>query len=316
VEDQAGPAQPSLLGRLQLVLESPVVRFLAAAVLLVLVARAVDSSAVRDAAASARWILVLPAVLLVPVQYLGAALLWRGLARTIDPELSLAESFRAVMGSLSVSIWTPGRAGDFAARPTLMPRGSRRALAVAVGTESLLRLPLPLLLGIPAAFVVGFFGHVAFAGVLGVTAGATVLLLLSPGLSDWLAKRLRIQKHSAFLAGLSPSRRWALMVGHGGRFVILTAQFSLIAQAMSGTVEVPAITVAAAAVVIFAAKLLAPILNFAELGIREGASIVAFGAIGFSVEAALQASLLLYGVNVLFPAGLGAVFWLRRRQAG
>jgi hypothetical protein len=314
VEDQAGPG-PSLLVRLERIVESPVVRFLAVAVLLVLVVRAADSEAMRDAAATARWILVLPALLLVPVQYLGAALLWRGLARTIDPKLSLAEAFRAVMGGLSVSIWTPGRAGEFAARPTLMPRGSRKAFAVAVGTESLLRLPVPLLLGIPAAFVVGFTGHVAFAGVLCITAGATVLLLLSPGLSDWLARKLRIHNHTAFFASLSPARRWALMAGHGGRYLILTAQFSLIALAMSGTAEVPHMAIASAAVIVFAAKLLAPVLSFAELGIREGASIVAFGAVGFSVEAALQASLLLYGVNVLLPAGFGAMIWLRRAQA-
>ena len=309
---EARPAQESgLLSRLLRLVESPATRIVAVAVLLVLVATAVDSGGMQKAAADADWSLIWPALAMVPLQVLAAAVLWRRLALSVDPALTLAESTRAVLGSLSVSIWTPARAGDFAARPTLMPRGSRRTLAVAVGAENLLRLPVPLLLAAGASWMVPFPGHLIFAGVCLVTGLAAALLFASPRLSTRLAEAMRVGRHAEFLATVPAG---SLVVGHGLRYGFLVAQFGLVALAMSGAAEPGAWVVLAACCVILAAKLVAPLLNFAELGIREGASLVALGAIGFSAESALQASLVLYAINVLLPAAVGAFFWLRRTR--
>ncbi|MBO6574725.1 MAG: flippase-like domain-containing protein [Rhodothermales bacterium] len=279
--------------------------------LLVLIVRAVDSAAMRDAAQSASWDLVVPAFLLMPVQVCWGAALWRRLARAVDPQARFLESLRALLGSLAVSIWTPARAGDFAARPTLMPRGSRRTLAVAVAAENVLRLPVPLVIAAPAAMVVGFTAYGLFAGAAIAVALLAVGLIWAPGAATRIAGRFGAERHVEFLHGLSGGERLRLIGGHGARYLLLVAQFMLVALAMSGPAEVGLLPMAAACTVVLAAKLMAPLLNFAELGIREGASVVAFGAVGLSVEQALQASLLLYGMNVLVPAAVGAFYWLR-----
>jgi hypothetical protein len=59
-------------------------------------------------------------------------------------------------------------------------------------------------------------------------------------------------------------------------------------------------------------KFLIPSLTFLDVGVREGAAILAFGWIGVPEAAALNASLMIFFINLALPAVLGA-FFLKRR---
>jgi lysylphosphatidylglycerol synthase-like protein len=289
-----------------------VLRFAAAATVLVLVARVVDWSAMGAVAATADWLLALPALILAPVQILLGALLWRRLTRPIDPELTVGESIRVMMGSQAVSMWTPASAGDFAARPVLMPRGSRRTLATALGVETIFRHPVPVGAAVGMALTIGFTGSTWLAAWAAIVAVLSALPCLYPGLFVRFAGYLRLGERVSFVLQLRPVDRARLLVGHGFRYVVLSTQLTLLVLAVGGRPDSALLTIFLASFVVMTAKLILPLLSFAELGIREGAAIVVFGAIGFSAETALQASLLLYAMNLLIPAVPGAILWLRK----
>jgi hypothetical protein len=46
-------------------------------------------------------------------------------------------------------------------------------------------------------------------------------------------------------------------------------------------------------------------ISFMDLGVREAASVVVFGSVGVAAATAVQASLMLFGLNVLLPGLAG-----------
>ncbi len=288
------------------------VRFALAGVVLVLVARSVDLAEMRAALASADFRPVVPALLLSVVQVLAGGLLWLWLARAQDSQLRFFDALKAYVGSHAIAIWTPGRAADYAARPQLMPRGSRRTWAVAVAVEALIRHPVPL--GVAAAAALAWF---AFTGVRWFAAAAvavgviSLLPILRPPLLARFARPLGFEGRLEFMDRLAVRDRVGLMLGHGARYALLGLQFGLLVKAMAPD-SGPLLILSAGALITLCLKLLLPLLSFAELGIREGAAVLVFGTLGVAPEAALNASLMIYTVNVLLPAAVGSAVWLRQ----
>jgi glycosyltransferase 2 family protein len=56
-------------------------------------------------------------------------------------------------------------------------------------------------------------------------------------------------------------------------------------------------------------------ISLAGWGVREGAAVVAFGALGLPAEQALGASLA-FGLLLAAVSMIGGVLWLRRRGRG
>ncbi len=309
-----GLERPDVRSALRTLPWTLVLRFLAASTVLFLVARVVDFAAMQEVTRTTDWRLALPALMLSPVQIGLGALLWRRLVRSIDPDLTIPQSVRAMVGSQAVAMWTPASAADFAARPALMPRGSRRTLATAVGVETIFRHPVPVGAGVLVALVIGFNGAAWYALWATAVALLSVIPCLRPQLLIRYAGFLKLGKRASFVSELTRSDRAVLLLGHGFRYLVLAAQLALLVAAVEEAPPASFLLILGAGLVIMTAKLILPLLSFAELGIREGAAIVVFGAIGFSAEAALQASLLLYAMNLLLPAILGAFFWLRETR--
>jgi uncharacterized membrane protein YbhN (UPF0104 family) len=69
---------------------------------------------------------------------------------------------------------------------------------------------------------------------------------------------------------------------------------------------------------VFFAKSAIPQVTLGDLGVREGAAVFFLAAYGVGPAAALDASLALFGLNLLLPALVGAPFLLQlqlRRKA-
>ena len=287
-------------------------RFALAGAVLVLVARSVDLAEMRAALTSADLRPIIPALLLSAVQMLAGGWLWRWLARAQDPQLRFFEALKAYVGSHAIAIWTPGRAADYAARPQLMPRGSRRTWAVAVAVEALIRHPIPLAIAAAAALSWFAFTGVRWFAAAAVAVGVISLLpVLWPPLLARFVRPFGFEGRLEFVARLTLRDRVGLMLGHGLRYALLGLQFGLLVKAVapdSGAL----LLLSAGALITLCLKLLLPLLSFAELGIREGAAVLVFGTLGIAPEAALSASLMIYTVNVLIPAAVGSAVWLRQ----
>jgi len=62
------------------------------------------------------------------------------------------------------------------------------------------------------------------------------------------------------------------------------------------------------------AKTIIPPVSFAELGIREGASVFFLTYFGESQAAAFNASFFLFMINVLLPSLVGLIFFFRKND--
>ncbi|NNE70293.1 MAG: hypothetical protein HKN29_08000 [Rhodothermales bacterium] len=306
------PGEDSTSSILRRVPWTAIFRFALAGAVLFLVGRAVDLPEMSAALADADWRLVAAAAVLSAVQLIARAALWQWLGRSVDAVLTLTEALKAYVGSHAVAVWTPGRVADYATRPQLMPRGSRRTWAVAVAVEGLLQYPVPLALAAAAA---GSWFDFVGAGWFMLAAVTVAVFSLAPMVWPPLLQRIvrpfGFQDRLAFLSRLGGPQRLGLLLAHGARYALLALQFGLLAAAMAPDLA-PQLLLSAAALITLSFKLLLPLLSFAELGIREGAAVLVFGALGISAEAALNASLLLYFLNVLLPSAVGSLVWLRQ----
>lgn len=288
-----------------------VFRFALAGAVLFLVGRAVDLPEMSAALSGVDWRLIVAASVLSALQLVFRGALWLWLGRSVDHLLTLAEALRAYVGSHAVAVWTPGRAADFATRPQLMPRGSRRTWAVAVAVEALLQHPVPLTAAAVSAALWFEFPGATWFGLAAVSVTALSLApLIWPPLLSRLARPLGFEDRLGFVSRLGAGDRIGLVAAHGMRYGLLSLQFGLLVAAMAPD-SAPLVLLSAGALITLSIKLLLPLLSFAELGIREGAAVLVFGALSVSPEAALNASLLLYTVNVLLPSAVGSTVWLR-----
>ncbi len=89
-----------------------------------------------------------------------------------------------------------------------------------------------------------------------------------------------------------------------GFYATFLAQFALLIAALAPLHPFVALCGCAA---VLLAKTVVPPVTLGELGIREGASVLLLGTVGVPAAAALSASLLLFGINVLLPAVPGAL---------
>jgi uncharacterized membrane protein YbhN (UPF0104 family) len=64
----------------------------------------------------------------------------------------------------------------------------------------------------------------------------------------------------------------------------------------------------------FFVKTIIPFISFAELGVREAASIYFLSTFGVSGEVAFNAAFLLYFVNVLIPAFIGMFLLFKKSR--
>ena len=87
-------------------------------------------------------------------------------------------------------------------------------------------------------------------------------------------------------------------------------QYALLVSAFSGHYD--AVNFLWAANLIMFVKTIIPPISLGELGIREGASIYFLTQMGQSASVGFNASILLFVINLLIPALIGAVMFLRK----
>lgn len=264
-------------------------RLLLAAALLVVVVAWVSPGQLAAALSTTdgRW--VAAAAALVPV---GVALQWarwRALLRSALPQVPEAAVWRSLLAGFGLGLVTPGRLGELGRGIALS--GGRRAATVLAAADRLLSCTVTLLAGAVAAFLVlpGWW-PAAVATVVGVAAAALAC-----------SRRARRFLPGADVLEAVPGRTWATCALASVLFnLVYFAQMYLLLRAGG---RVPA-SAAMAIPLAFALKTLAPV-SFMDLGVREGAAVIVLGGFGVGAAQALQASLVLFALNVLLPGSAG-----------
>ena len=293
-----------------------VLKLLLAAATVGVVAHVVAWDEISAAARSAEVAWVLPAVALLPANIGLEAYRWHRLVRVAAPDTRFGESLAAVLCGYPLGLATPGRIGDFVGRAFYLRSADAWTLTALTGVERLATLAVTLAAGLVALGPFLLARTDAGAGMVALLLGAGGLiaaglgaLLLRPHAAWALLGHLlpsRIASRLSVLAGLPAREMRLLIVLSAVRYGIYLLQFVCLVFAFApATAWGPAVM---GAVLVFFAKSVIPSFTLADIGIREGAAVFFFGALGVGGAAAFNAAFLLFAVNLVLPALAGLPF--------
>ncbi len=257
-------------------------------------------------------------VLLIPNIWIQGAK-WLILIRIEKPEATFWESVKSILIGFPVGLLTPGRSGDLVRALALDVPEKLKMLGWAVLDKAYSQAPV---------IIFGLFGFLYYLakytetvyyviiplGIMFVIISVliTAFALMPQALrsvcyavSVVLPYRDRVKSAINHLDQLKQKKAGKLYIYSILFYFIYIVQFLLLARAFD---TVPLIKGMAAAICMNLTKSLLP-FSLGDLGIREGASIYFFTNMGMSEITALNASLLLFSINVLLPSLLGLVFF-------
>ena len=282
----------------------------------------VDPAAMARAAAGADAALIAAAVLLLPMNVALEGLVWHQLISRLGLATTLRDHIGALFAGYALGFFTPARAGEFAGRAFYIRHDDRWEIAVLVGAQRLFDMGVVHSVGCLAMvfYIVAadpqpvlLWRAVAAAG--GVFGTALVAASASPAAIHRIIFRMRalsfLRNRVGFLKRLSSLQGLGMLGVSALRYGVYSTQFLLLLMAI-----VPGADVFLALLgisLVFFVKLLLPPITLMDVGIREGAAVFFLGSLGFPEAAALNASLLLFTINLLVPAAAGLPLVMRLR---
>jgi uncharacterized membrane protein YbhN (UPF0104 family) len=295
-----------------------------ALVALLYLADRIDWSTLWSYAASAEPLWIAAALALMPLNIGLEAYRWHRLVARLAPETSYRQSLAAVLAGYPLGLVTPARAGDFVGRALYLPYRGKAELMALTFAERMATLACTLVAGLvalgPFLLFQSDLPQLAWATLFFVAAagtGAFLLLLLHPRLARRvLATALPFRPALRLLRVLDRFDRHdarALLALSAVRYGVFSTQFVLLVFAFQP--DAAWLPVAAGVSLVFFAKSAIPSFTLGDLGVREGVAVFFLGTLGVAAAAAFEASLVLFGMNLLLPALVGLPLVLRLRLA-
>ncbi len=293
-------------------------RSLVAAVTLFLVFQSVSWSSVQRAYLGADVVmLALGASLVIGNLWIRTAK-WRFMLRALDTSASTRDAFWSLLLGISFGAVTPGEIGEFAGR-ALHVQGPARAHLIGLAVLDRLHIFLIwIAFGLTALLVM--FGRTPLvqAGLSVLAVGISLFAFLH---LDWLrslftrfnGRFLRSQWVERMLDGfgcLDARQRLVTLAYTAAFHLLLCVQMYFFLNAFHDVDIVEAVGGTSALMFV---KAMLPI-SLGDLGIRELTSVYLFGWFGVPQVDAVNASLLLFVVNVILP-GIVGLLALRRMRS-
>lgn len=247
---------------------------------------------------------------------------WRLMVREIYPGLGMVQSVRAVLAGMAVGIFTPNRIGEYAGRVLYLERGHRVEAIVATFVDRICQMGVTLLTGCAAFLVVFNMDSARLSHLISPETDRTVFILSLISLILFLAFLLFPASISRLIPGSWTRWDWIRQVKVEGarlrsallarvfllagmRYAVFLSQFILLLLALGMEISLGEAMVCCA--LVFLLKSVVPLPGIMELGLRETVALVVFGAFGFADAPAVQATFLLYLINIVLPTLIGVV---------
>jgi uncharacterized protein (TIRG00374 family) len=293
-------------------------RALFALILLVVLMQFVSLSDVRQSLLAARPEYIVGASLLMFVNIGFQIVKWRYFVRLVDPTATNLETAASLLFGITLGALTPGQIGEFGGRAlhhssisagtivglTLVDKAQMLCIMGIAGVISLVIL-------FPCGEIVGtIISAVAAFIFLFVFFRLNALRYMMSRIDLTFLKRPSIQD---FLSAVSVFRLRNLIVSFAlsaGFYTVIYFQMFLLLNAFSAVHAGDAFVGFGAMMFL---KSLVPI-SLGDLGIREASSIYFYGLRGIASTTALNASLLLFVINILLPSLIGLIFIPRPRS--
>ncbi|MFL5766062.1 MAG: lysylphosphatidylglycerol synthase domain-containing protein [Bacteroidia bacterium] len=236
---------------------------------------------------------------------------WILLTRPLET-ISFSSSFRAVMAGVTVSLLTPNRVGEFAARVLFLKKSDKIMASVASLVGSVIQLLVTIIAGAWAYFFLerkyyDFFQTeevISTDMVLYIFAGIALL-----GFLLWyffLSRIARFRKYTEVLSLFSKKEMNGIWLLSFTRYLVFAFQYYL-ALRLFGINAGVMILFALIALTFFVTSAI-PTFALTEIAVRTGAAVYFFGTISTDLNGIIAASLCLWLINIAVPAAIGGVF--------
>lgn len=230
---------------------------------------------------------------------------WWALLRRIWPQLPMAAAWQSLLGGMALGLLTPGRVGEVG-RAALFPPGARLAvggLFLVDRTADVAAIAMAAGFGTAAVAPPIWQSWLILAG-FGAGGAALVLPAIVPVALRWKPLPEQARVRLATLASAFDALRWRDVALNLLAASLLTALDVVSLYVLARTFEPVAFTAIAFAFPWILLTNLVPITP-AGLGVREGTAVAILQAYGVQTATAVNATLLLFVINSVFPALLG-----------
>lgn len=257
------------------------------------------------------------ALLLLPVNMLLESRKWQVLVRNTVP-LTLMQALGSVLTGIAFSMITPNRIGEYPGRMLALRKDfTPRMVSVSVlGATAQL-------MAILSGGIIGLWYYQQLAGKWPLIVWMLNLLVISLigafyfSFSKWayLIERIKwlkkLSRYGALLRNVSRRLQWTVLGLSLLRFSVFTLQYYLALRWMG--LALPPVEGMALCALFFWAMAIIPSISLAETGIRAEVSWQIFQQYGGDAGVVFTATMMLWLVNLIVPAAIGALMLLRVR---
>lgn len=245
---------------------------------------------------------------------------WKLVCNTILDEYDKKKILISLLYGFSAGSFTPVRIGEYFGRAISFTGKPLLQVTAATIIDKLFTMSVVTIIG----FILFLFYLVPIAGFSGVLlsliviSGYLIINIRGPLIRNavvmWL---LRFEKISYIYNRISFIKKMNVKAGLMLTFLSVLfylcfiLQFALLVSAFTNHFAL--LNYLWAGSLVMFSKTIIPSIAFGDLGIREGASVYFIRQFGESAAAGFNASILLFIINVLFPALIGLVFIIKRK---
>ncbi len=252
---------------------------------------------------------LLVVVLLLPVNIAMETFRWKTLVRHVQ-HINFLTALKGVLSGFTTALASPNRMGEFVGRVLFMPEQYRVAAGIVSGIGGILQVLVTTLVALPILiFHDDIFQLVTSTDHLFPLLAVVVIIPFSI-LFIFPKSWLNAIKSATQIPGkrLSWAASFTII-----RFTIYSIQLAILLSAFSSCGLAEALQ---CAVLVYFFVTVIPTFAWTEIVVRGTVSGIVAGALGISEEAAIISASLLWIVNVVVPAGFGAILLLVNRENG
>lgn len=265
------------------------------------------------------WILVCFALILILFNYGSDAMKWKLLIVPLE-DISFYRSFKAVMGGVTLGIFTPNRIGEYGGRILFLKRHVRvqAILSTLVGSYSQIIATLSCGTVAGLFFLYHTYQLEYYSIIIFIFLGAVAIFLMLLGYLNisWVATMLektkRFEKLKFYLKSVdhySNTDLLRVLVLSYVRFSVFTAQYLILLRVFGVDLSIPILAMLVS--VIFLVQSIIPSFAIAELFTRGNIAVFFFGFYTTNTLGVVSASATLWFINLILPALFGYLFLFR-----
>jgi len=276
-----------------------------------------------EAFQSAKFSLILLALLLMPLNLGIQIYKWYYIVRWILPQTTFREAVHTFLISLAIGFTTPGRVGEYSR--AFFVKGTDWVTAMGiVAIDKIYTMLIIISIGgwtsvallskfhtfrfsSPAAKIIL---DILFAGLLLALVFPRWLQLLAAKIGRYFPETHPLHRLIFGLKLLNNQRGRTVFILSFTAYLIFSFQFFILVNAFE---KIPFHIGGLVIPTVFFAKTLLPI-SIADIGIREGFSVFLFKKFSISAAAAFNGPILLFVINLLLPGLLGVYYLIQEKN--